>query len=72
MAPPGACQVAHQVEGGPIDPVQVIQEQHQRRPLCQGIQKARYRFKQTELGSQLILGGGRQIGVAHPQFRQDA
>ncbi len=66
MALPVACQVAHQVEGGSIHPVQVIQQQHQRRALCQGVQQARHRFKQLELCRQLIFGGGGQIGVAHP------
>src|SRR5437764_9163467 len=70
MGLPVPSQVAQQVEGGPIYPVQVIQQQHQRRTLAQGVHQPRYRFKQPQLGGQLILGGSRQIRVAHPQFRQ--
>jgi hypothetical protein len=68
MALPVACQVAQQVEGGPIHPVQVIQQQHQRCALRQGVQQARHRFEKPSPGRQLILGGGWQIGVAHPQL----
>src|SRR5258708_9918424 len=72
MAPPIVAQVTQQVEGGAIHPAQVIQQQQQRRALRQGVQQARYRFKQPELGRQFILRGGRQIGVAHQQPRQQA
>ena len=70
MLDPGVSQVAHQVQRSPIYPVQVFQEQHQRRALRQGIEEAGHRFKQPDLGCQLILGGGRQIRIAHPQLRQ--
>jgi hypothetical protein len=65
-------QVAQQVEGGSIQPVQVIQEQHQRQRSCQRIKEARHRFEQMPLGGQIILGGEWQVGVAYPQLRQQA
>ena len=72
MLLPVMSQVAQQVEGSPIYPVQVIQQQHQRRMLCQGVQQARHRFKQPPLGGQLILSRGRQIRIAHAQLGQQA
>ena len=69
---PVAAQIAQQVEGGLICPVQVIEQQHQRRPVCQGVEETCHRFKQPHLGGQLILGGSRQVRIAHPQFRQQA
>ena len=52
--------------------MQVIQQQHLRRALCYGVQQARHCFEKPDLGGQLILGGGGQIGVAHAQLGQDA
>ena len=65
---PVPTQVAHQVEGGPIHPMQVIEQQHQRPSLRQGIHQSRHRFKEPHLGRQFILRGGRKVGVAHPQL----
>ena len=69
---PVAGQVAQQVEGGLIYPVQVIEQQHQRREACQGLEQTRHRFKQPHLGGELIPGGGRQVRIAHAQLRQQA
>ncbi len=65
-------QVAEQVQGGLIRPLQVIYEQQQRCPLAQRVKEPRHRFKEPSFGGQLILGGSWQVGVAHPQFRQQA
>jgi hypothetical protein len=72
MVLPVVAQVAQQVQGGPIGPVQVIHEQHQRPRPGERVEEPRYRFEEPPFGGQLILGGGRQIGVAHAQLRQDA
>src|SRR6266849_3628334 len=41
--------------------------------LAEGLQQdPRHRFKEPSFGGQLILGGSRQVGIAHAQFRQQA
>ncbi|HEX6553594.1 MAG TPA: hypothetical protein VF026_12585 [Ktedonobacteraceae bacterium] len=67
---PRARQVAQQVQGGLIRPVQVLHQQHQWPPLCQSLHQPGQRFKHMSLGDQPILDGGRQIGIAHAQLGQ--
>src|SRR5579875_1220975 len=69
---PVMSQVAQQVEGGLICPVQVIEQQHKWPPLRQSFHQALYRLKQTNLEGESISRRSREIGVAHAQFGQNA
>src|SRR5216684_727790 len=42
---PDVSQVAYQVQGGLIRPLQIIHEQHQRSALAQCVEESRHRFK---------------------------
>jgi hypothetical protein len=50
MLLPEVAQVAQQVEGGHIRPVQVIHEQHQWRRPGQGVEEPRHRFEEPPVG----------------------
>src|SRR6266700_3137884 len=60
MPAPVVAQVAQQVEGGPVHPVQVLQQQHQRGTLGQGVQEAL---------DKLLLGGKREALVDERERR---